>query len=151
MKLRDQMPELGHSGKWLNSKPLFKNDLIGNKPVLIYFWSVSCETCKKAMPKVNEMCNAYKDQLRVVTVHMPRSERDQDLSEVRSTAKEHNISHPIIIDNQHRLTNQFKNRYGPGYYLFDTNGKLRHRHSGSGGLQMLQKRINRAVNQTDKN
>ncbi|WP_010530384.1 redoxin domain-containing protein [Lentibacillus jeotgali] len=149
MRLKDQMPEFDRSGKWLNSKRLSHNDVIGNKPVLIYFWSVSCETCKKSTPKVNKLYDTYDDQLAVITVHMPRSERDKDLSEVRSAAQVHNIFHPIFVDNEHTLTNQFNNRYVPGYYLFDTNGKLRHRHSGSGGLQMLQKRINRIVNQSE--
>ncbi|GGJ98085.1 thiol-disulfide oxidoreductase YkuV [Lentibacillus kapialis] len=145
MKLREEMPELGHSGKWLNSKPLFKHDLIGHKPIVIYFWSVSCDTCKKAMPKVNELCDAYNEQLAVIGVHMPRTERDQDLSEVQSVVKSYNVSFPILIDHDHSLTNQFQNKYVPGYYLFDTNGKLRYRHSGSGGLQLLQKRISRLI------
>jgi|SRR5699024_4727585 len=144
------MPELNGAAKWLNSKSLSKKDVTGKKPTLIYFWSVSCETCKRAMPKMKELYNAYNGQLNVITVHMPRSEADQDLNEVRHAAKEYKISEPILVDNDHTLTNQFKNRYVPAYYLFDASGKLRHRHSGSGGLQILQKRISRILNETEK-
>ncbi len=34
---------------------LQKKHLIGEKPTLIHFWSVSCHLCKEAMPQVNEL------------------------------------------------------------------------------------------------
>ncbi|SFB35476.1 Thiol-disulfide isomerase or thioredoxin [Lentibacillus halodurans] len=150
MKLRDQMPELSGATKWLNSKPLSKKELTGNKPVLIHFWSVSCDTCEKAMPKVNEFRDAYKGELHVIAVHMPRSEEDEDLNAVRRAAKKHNMTQPVFVDHEHSLTNAFKNRYVPAYYLFDANGRLRHRQSGSGGMHILQKRVDRVLNETGR-
>ncbi|QKY68905.1 redoxin domain-containing protein [Lentibacillus sp. CBA3610] len=147
MKLRDRMPELDGATKWLNSKPLARKDLIGNKPVLIHFWSISCDTCKKAMPNVNELRDMYQGKLNVVAVHMPRSENDTDLKEIRYAAKKHNITEPIFVDNEDNLTNAYKNRQVPAYYVFDANGKLRHRQTGSGGFNILQKRIHRVVNE----
>ncbi|TFJ94497.1 redoxin domain-containing protein [Lentibacillus salicampi] len=149
MRLRNEMPELDGATKWLNSRPLSKQDVTGKKPVFIYIWSVSCDTCKKTIPKVNELCDFYQGQLNTIAIHMPRTERDKDLAEVRRVAKEHNMSQPIFVDHNATLTNQFNNRYVPAYYLFDTSGKLRFRHSGNGGIQMLQKRVNRILNETE--
>ncbi|ALX47327.1 thioredoxin-like domain-containing protein [Lentibacillus amyloliquefaciens] len=148
MRLRDHMPELDGGTGCINSKLLSKMDLSGKIPVLIYFWSVSCETCKKAIPKVNEFCNNYDGRLNIIALHMPRTERDRDFEAVRRAAKEHDISQPILVDNDHKLTNQFKNRYVPAYYLFDQKGRLRHKHSGNGGMQMLEKRINKIITET---
>ena len=78
MKLRQPMPELTGAKEWLNGE-VTKEDLIGDKPTLIHFWSVSCHLCKEAMPQVNQFRDEYKDQLNVVAVHMPRSEDDLDL------------------------------------------------------------------------
>lgn len=150
MRLRDQLPDLEGATKWLNSKPLSKSDLTGNKPVFIHFWSISCDTCKKAMPQVNELCDAYKDELNVIAVHMPRNTDDEDVDEVRRAAQKYNITQPVFVDHEHNLTNKFKNRYVPAYYVFDANGKLRHRQSGSGGMHMLQKRVNRVLHETGK-
>ena len=55
MKLRDEMPELEGATKWLNSNEIKKSDLIGDKPTLVHFWSVSCGLCKEAMPNVNRL------------------------------------------------------------------------------------------------
>ncbi|WP_373895874.1 TlpA family protein disulfide reductase [Virgibacillus sp. CBA3643] len=146
MKLRDPMPELDVATGWLNSKPMEKTDIIGNKPTLIHFWSVSCDSCKSDMPKVNTFRDAYRDRLNIIAIHMPRSESDLNLDQVRIVAKEQKISQPIIVDNEHALTDAFRTRYVPAYYLFDHEGKLRHFQGGNGGgINMLRKRINRVL------
>ena len=38
MKLRQQMPELDGAVTWLNGE-VHKDELIGDKPTLIHFWS----------------------------------------------------------------------------------------------------------------
>ena len=78
MKLRQPMPELTGAKEWLNGE-VTREELIGDKPTLIHFWSVSCHLCKEAMPQVNQFRDEYKDQLNVIAVHMPRSEDDLDL------------------------------------------------------------------------
>lgn len=46
MKLREQMPELVGATTWLNGE-VTKAELVGKKPTLIHFWSVSCHLCKE--------------------------------------------------------------------------------------------------------
>lgn len=146
MRLRDEMPELKGATKWYNSNnSLVKKDLIGNKPTLFHFWSVSCELCKNAMPNINQFRDDYKDELNVIAVHMPRSEKDLDLEQVKQVAEEHDITQPIFVDNEHTLTDAFANEHVPAYYVFDTDGKLRHFQAGDGGMKMLQKRVNRVL------
>ena len=145
MKLRDQMPELNGATTWYNSDPINKSDLIGNKPTLIHFWSVSCELCKKAMPNINQFRDDYKDELNVIAVHMPRSEKDLDLDQIKEVAAAHDITQPIFVDSDHTLTDAFENQYVPAYYVFDTEGQLRHFQAGDGGMKMLTKRVNRVL------
>ncbi|TLS35733.1 TlpA family protein disulfide reductase [Pseudalkalibacillus caeni] len=145
MKLRDEMPELNGATEWLNGQ-VEKSDLIGNKPLtLIHFWSVSCGLCKEAMPMVNEFRDEYKDNMNVVAVHMPRSEKDLDLEQVKEVAAEHDISQPIAVDNEHKITDAFENQYVPAYYVFDSEGKLRHFQAGGEGRKMLTKRITKLL------
>lgn len=145
MRIRDEMPELDGATKWYHSDPLTKNDLVGYKPTLIHFWSVSCELCKRAMPNINELRDNYKDELNVIAVHMPRSEKDLDLDQVKEVADEHDMTQPIFVDNDHTLTDAFKNEHVPAYYVFDQEGKLRHFQAGDGGMKMLTKRVNRVL------
>ncbi|MTT32131.1 redoxin domain-containing protein [Terrilactibacillus sp. BCM23-1] len=149
MKLRDEMPELTGATNWVNGE-VSKNDLIGTKPTLIHFWSVSCHLCKEAMPKVNEFRDKYKDELNIVAVHMPRSENDLPLDLVKENAETYDITQPIFVDNEHKLADAFDNQYVPAYYVFDAEGKLRHFQAGGSGMKMLEKRVNRVLENVQK-
>ncbi|KGP72311.1 TlpA family protein disulfide reductase [Pontibacillus yanchengensis] len=149
MKLRAPMPELKGATEWINGE-VTKDDLLGDKPTLIHFWSVSCGLCKEAMPNVNEFRDRYQDDLNVVAVHMPRSEKDLDLDQIKQVAEEHGISQPIFVDNKHELTDAFENQYVPAYYVFDEEGNLRHFQAGGGGMKMLEKRVNRVLGNNEK-
>jgi thiol-disulfide isomerase/thioredoxin len=149
MKLRDQMPELTGAVEWLNGE-VTKTELVGEKPTLIHFWSISCHLCKEAMPQVNQFRDDFKDRLNVVAVHMPRSENDLNIDEIKQVAAEHGITQPIYVDSEHKLTNAFENQYVPAYYVFDKEGKLRHFQAGGSGMKMLEKRVNRVLDEMEK-
>jgi thiol-disulfide isomerase/thioredoxin len=149
MKLREPMPELNGATEWLNSE-VSKQDLTGEKPTLIHFWSVSCHLCKEAMPQVNEFRDKYSDKLNVVAVHMPRSEDDLNLEDIKKVAGEHDITQPVFVDSEHKLTDAFENQYVPAYYVFDKDGNLRHFQAGGSGMKMLEKRVNRVLDEMEK-
>lgn len=149
MKLREQMPELSGATEWLNGQ-VTKEELVGEIPTLIHFWSVSCHLCKEAMPQVNQFRDDYKGKLNVIAVHMPRSEDDLKLDLIKETAAEHGITQPIFVDSEHKLTDAFENQYVPAYYVFDKEGKLRHFQAGGSGMKMLEKRVNRVLDEMEK-
>ncbi len=146
MKLRSPMPDLTGATAWLNGE-VSKKQLIGSKPTLIHFWSVSCALCKEAMPEVNAFRDQYKEELNVIAVHMPRSEKDMDLSDIKKVAAQHDITQPIYVDNEMTLTDAFDNQYVPAYYVFDKAGQLRHFQAGGSGMKMLEKRVNRVLDE----
>ncbi|MGD6848600.1 TlpA disulfide reductase family protein [Rossellomorea aquimaris] len=149
MKLREPMPELNGATEWLNGE-VTKGELVGEKPTLIHFWSISCHLCKEAMPQVNEFRDQYSDKLNVMAVHMPRSEDDLNLNEIKKVAAEHDITQPIFVDSEHKLTDAFENQYVPAYYVFDKDGNLRHFQAGGSGMKMLEKRVNRVLDEMEK-
>lgn len=149
MKLRTPMPELEGATAWLNGETS-KSELVGEKPTLIHFWSVSCHLCKEAMPDVNSFRDKYKDELNVVAVHMPRSEDDLDLDQIKAVAAEHDITQPIFVDSELKLNDAFENQYVPAYYVFDKDGQLRHFQAGGSGMKMLEKRVNRVLDEMKK-
>ncbi|MGF9963138.1 TlpA family protein disulfide reductase [Bacillus rhizoplanae] len=146
MKLREQMPSLEGATQVLNDT-ITREELIGDKPTLIHFWSVSCYLCKEAMPEVNELRDEYDDRLNVVAIHMPRSEDDLDLVVIEKMAESHDILQPILVDSKHVITDTFENKYVPAYYVFDKEGKLRHFQAGGSGMPMLRKRLERVLNE----
>lgn len=102
------------------------------------------------MPNINKFRDDFKDELNVIAVHMPRSEKDLDIEQVKEVAAEHDITQPIFVDNDHTLTDAFENEYVPAYYVFDAEGKLRHFQAGGDGMKMLTKRVNRVLGKETK-
>lgn len=145
MKLRSQMPELTGETEWLNGK-VERAGLIGKKPTIIHFWSVSCHDCKESLPLFSQLREKYLDRVNFVSIHMPRSKEDTDISKVKRAAKKYKITQPIFIDNKMTLTDTFDNQYVPSYYLFDQKGVLRHYQAGGSGMKMLEKRVLKILN-----
>jgi len=146
MRLRSQMPELKGETEWLNGK-VKRMDLIGDRPTIIHFWSISCQDCNESMPLFGQLKENYADRVNFVSVHMPRSKEDTDVSKVKRAAKKYKITQPIFVDNKMVLTDIFENQYVPSYYLFDQKGVLRHYQAGGSGMKMLEKRILKVLNE----
>lgn len=130
MRLRSELPEFEGVTAWVNDT-ISKSDLAG-RPVLVHFWSISCHMCKESLPQINEWRNNYEKEynLQVIGVHMPRSEKDTDMEAVKETINKYSLTHPIAIDNKHKITDAFQNEYVPAYYLFDDKLQLRHFQAG---------------------
>ncbi|MFC2950260.1 TlpA disulfide reductase family protein [Virgibacillus sediminis] len=142
MKLRSLLPELEGATAWINSGGITREELIG-KPILIHFWSISCELCKRDMPKLNELRDLYEGDWQFIAVHTPLSTEDMKKEEIRRLVEEHELFQPVAVDDEDRLSKIFRVRHVPAYYLFDTEGRLRHHQSGGGGLSLLRRRMER--------
>jgi thiol-disulfide isomerase/thioredoxin len=144
MRLREELPDFPGVTEWVNGQ-VTKADLAG-KPVLVHFWSVSCYMCKESLPQVNEWRDKYAaNGLRVVGIHMPRSEADTNIETIKETIAQYQLTHPIAIDNQMKTTDAFQNEYVPAFYLFDESLQLRHFQAGEKGLNLVKKRLHRIL------
>lgn len=140
MKLRSPMPELIGEGIWLNGK-VERHELIGEKPTIFHFWSISCYECRENMKHFCLFVEDYKEYVHFVAVHMPRCKEDTEVERIKDAAHKYKITQPIYVDNDLTISDLFYNFYVPSYYVFDQQGILRHLQSGNGGLKMLEKRL----------
>ncbi|WP_249869926.1 TlpA family protein disulfide reductase [Oceanobacillus saliphilus] len=145
MKLRDQIPDLHAEGEWINTRGIRTEDLIGHKPTLIYFWSVSCHTCKRAMPLINQMRDEFKRELQVLSIHTPLTEDDKEIESIKKEAEKFNITEPLFADQSEMLSRRFQIRYVPAYFIFTKEGELKHFQSGRNGIAMLRRRLGRIL------
>ncbi|MGD8190869.1 redoxin domain-containing protein [Brevibacillus ginsengisoli] len=150
MRLREELPDFPGITEWVNGQ-VTKADLAG-KPVLVHFWSVSCYMCKESLPQINEWRDKYADNgLRVIGIHMPRSEADTYIETIKETIAQYELTHPIAIDNEMTTTDAFQNEFVPAYYLFDESLQLRHFQAGEKGLNLVKKRLHRILEIEEEN
>lgn len=137
LRLNSPMPALEGATEWLNGEPELSG-FVG-VPVLVHFWSVGCHICHENLPKIKAFQAQYAPQgLKSVAFHMPRSEAELDLDEVRRQLELYHIDEPCGADHEHALADAFENRFVPAYFLYDAEGKLRARTAGDAGLASLE-------------
>lgn len=145
LRLRTEMPSLDGITEWVNEQTI-KDELAG-KPVLVHFWSISCGMCKESLPEINRLREEH-PELKIIGIHMPRSEKDTEIPPVKQTIEQYNLKHPQGIDNQHQVVDRFENEFVPAFYLFDQKGQLRHRSAGEKALSMLKNPLERVLNES---
>jgi thiol-disulfide isomerase/thioredoxin len=144
MRTGTPLPSLEGVNQWVNGSA--EDGELKGCPTLVHFWSVSCGQCKTTLPYVKEWRENYKDQgLKVVGVHMPRSEADLEFGPVQEVISDYQLEHPQAIDNDYTLIDRFENKYVPAFYIFDKEGNMRHFQAGERGMKMLQSALERVM------
>jgi cytochrome c biogenesis protein CcmG/thiol:disulfide interchange protein DsbE len=110
-------------GKRLHLKSMLKNG-----PVLLDFWATWCKPCIKAMPKLQEIHEGYKDQgLTVVGVNEdgPRGQ-----SKVKPFLRARKLTFPIALDSDGGLMKRMRVTALPTTILVDRDGEIVYRRAG---------------------
>lgn len=145
LRMDTPLPSLEGGTDWFNSAPITNDDLKG-KPVLIHFWSISCHNCKESLPDINNWVDEFAPSgLKIISVHMPRSETDTNVEKVKEAVEEYKMKQPCVVDNWHEITDRFENKFVPAYYVFDSEHKLRHFQAGEKALKMVKPVIERVL------
>lgn len=141
LRLGSPLPSLEGATDSFNTTGFDPATLKG-QPVLVHFWAVSCHICHEVMHEVVAYRDQYRDQgLRVVGVHMPKQESDLSIEKVASDVEQMGLTHPMLVDGKHAITEQFQNQFVPAFFLFDREGNLFFRAAGDKGLQNLKPKL----------
>jgi len=153
MRWRSALPDVtGAEHEWVNGERT-KAELEG-RPTLVHFWAAGCERSREGLPIVKAWQEAYGPDadggLRVIGVHTPRSgtdaDRDADSAQAaKAEIARQGLTHPVLLDEGREAAAAFRNECVPAYYLFDREGRLRHRQVGERGLSMLERRIHKVI------
>ncbi len=134
------MPSFEGATEWFNATGAAAAAQAEGHPTLVHFWSISCDLCKENLPRVQKFRDERAGEgLRVVAIHLPRSEADTDAEAVREAVALYGITEPCAMDNEHQLRAAFQHEQGevPAYYLFDRAGQLHTSAAGERGLDVI--------------
>jgi thiol-disulfide isomerase/thioredoxin len=138
-------PEIAGPGPWFNSAPLTLAQMKG-RVVLVEFWTFGCYNCRNVMPYVKQWHERYAKQgLVVIGVHTPEFANEADPKRVKNFLIDHNITHPVVMDNDYSIWNRWSNRYWPAMYLQNKSGDICYRHFGEGRYQETEAYIQRLL------
>ena len=97
-------------------------------PLLINFWNLACEPCKKEMIELNKLNIKYRDQgfdYVSINIDTPRS-----MSKVKSYIKSQKFSFTVLSDPKAELFRKMGGKVMPFVIIADSTGEIINRHVG---------------------
>ena len=121
------------------------SELKGEKLTLIDFWATWCKPCKKAIPELNSIYNAYKEKgVEIIGVNCdgPRS-----ISKVIPLSRSLNIQYPVLIDIDTALKNELNIFQFPTLIMVNPSGEIIWIHEGfvSGDAAVIRKELDKQL------
>jgi hypothetical protein len=126
-------PPFPRSMSWINVASL-RMDKQRGRPVLIEFFDVCRVHSLRTLPYVQAWHERYaQDGLRVVSVHAPGFRPSFEEDVVRDAVARLGIEHPVALDHEFTLWQDYGNEGWPARYLFTPEQRLLEFHYGQGG------------------
>ncbi len=128
---------------WLNTPGGEQVSIIQReRPLLVEFWDFCRPNSMRTLPYVKAWHERYAAQgLRVVSVHCPGFEPSRDEQAVREAVERLEIVHPVLIDSELELWQEYENVGWPARYLFDGRARLFEFHYGEGAYEETERAI----------
>ncbi len=114
--------------KDLQKKVVKTDDLYKDGPILINFWSLSCEPCKKEMVHLDKFNQQYaKAGFRVMSINIdsPRS-----VAKVKSYVKAQKFSFPVFLDPKAEFFRKTGGKVMPYILIVTSAGEIVSHHMG---------------------
>ena len=105
--------------KTLSGEKIKLSDLRG-KNVLLNFWASWCIPCLQEAPSLERLSKLNPEKLIVLGVAV-----DDELEDVAKFVKDHQVSFPIILDDQSDVKNKFDVVGFPESFFIDHQGKIK--------------------------
>ena len=112
----------------LDNELVSLEELKGKQLTAIDFWATWCKPCTKAMPKLNELYNEFKDEgLSVIGISCdgPRS-----IGQVPAVASNLAIDYPILTDIDCEVMNTYQYQAFPTFILLNSDNEVVYVHEG---------------------
>jgi hypothetical protein len=126
-------PPFPPAAAWVNCTGLTMAELAG-RAVLIEFWDFCRPNSLRTLPYITAWHERYAPAgLVVVSVHCPGFRASANEDAVRAAIARLEIVHPVLLDSNFALWQDYENAGWPGRYLWNAAGLLADYHYGEGG------------------
>ncbi|CAN5275070.1 hypothetical protein BH20ACT16_BH20ACT16_04310 [soil metagenome] len=127
--------------EWVNVAMLRLDQQVG-RPVLIEFWDFCRSNSLRTLGYMLGWHQRYAaGGLRVISVHAGAYPPSQDPVQVRAAVARLGIEHPVLLDTEFKLWQEYDNEAWPARYLFDRRLRLYSMHYGEGAYDETQDEI----------
>ena len=149
-------PELPQNFTWINcdrvatrerDRPLSIKSLRG-RIVIIDFWTKGCINCLHVIPDLKYLEQTYSDYLTIIGVHSAKFEHEQHPDSVQQAVWRYGITHPVIVDSDRYIWEQYAVRAWPTFVVINAMGYIVATVSGEGKREFLDKLIQQLIEES---
>ncbi|MEM9066301.1 MAG: thioredoxin-like domain-containing protein [Planctomycetota bacterium] len=142
-----EAPQLDPNLGWLNTdKPLRFGEELEGHVVLLDFWTYCCINCIHILPDLEYLEQKYADDpFVVVGVHSAKFDTEGTRESIRNAMFRYDIKHPVVIDANMGIWQQYGVRAWPSLVLVGPDGEVIGGVSGEGNRMILDEAIRVAL------
>ncbi|HIK07605.1 MAG TPA: redoxin domain-containing protein [Trichormus sp. M33_DOE_039] len=145
MMSRVRSPELPQNFTWFNTEqPILLKKLRG-RVVILDFWTYCCINCLHVLPDLKYLEQKYQDSLTVIGVHSAKFANEQETENIRQAILRYDIEHPVIVDKNFRVWQEYTVRAWPTFIVIDSDGYVIASISGEGNRDTLDQLIAKLI------
>ncbi|MCF4968395.1 thioredoxin-like domain-containing protein, partial [Nostoc sp. CMAA1605] len=142
---RVRSPELPQNFIWFNTEqPILLKKLRG-RVVILDFWTYCCINCLHVLPDLKYLEQKYQDSLTVIGVHSAKFDNEQETENIRQAILRYDIEHPVIVDKNFRVWQEYTVRAWPTFIVIDPDGYVIATISGEGNRDTLDQLIAKLI------
>lgn len=136
---------------FVNTDGVTIGENLGEKVILVDFWTYSCYNCQNTQPYLNAWHDEYSDDgLVIIGVHKPEFEFEKDYAGVVEAVGLAGIKYPVVLDNNDATWDAYDQRFWPTMYLVDSDGFIRYKHIGEGAYDETEAKIRELLAERDR-
>lgn len=147
----DRAREIRDPTGFINAGSLNLSQYVGQRVILIEFWTFGCYNCQNTHPHIQDYWRTYEDDgLLVVGIHYPEFDYEREPANVREYVTETNTTYPVVIDNDRGTWGAYDQRAWPTRYLVGVDGFVRYKHVGEGRYDETDRKIGELLAERDR-
>ncbi len=120
-----RVPEFPESLQWVNTDYAPALSGFKGKVVVIYFWTPSNLNSRGLLPALRALETKHDSGLALVGIVCPKFSRETTIGPVLKSVNRHYIRHPVALDPDYYLWQQYGIRCWPSAAIIDAKGELR--------------------------
>jgi len=130
------------TAEWLNTNQALAWPQLKGQVVVLDFWTYCCINCLHVLPDLAYLEKVFADQpVTVIGVHSAKFANEQKQENIILAVQRYDVRHPVVIDNDHQLWDEFAIKAWPTIVVVDAEGQIRGQVSGEGHRHELEQTI----------
>ncbi|MHB9026902.1 MAG: thioredoxin-like domain-containing protein [Armatimonadota bacterium] len=132
-------PEFPEGFTWLNTdRPLRFNGELRGQVVVLDFWTYCCINCLHVLPDLDYLEKKYAaEPVTIIGVHSNKYTEEAAPENIRQAILRYGITHPVIVDEQHAIWDQYVISAWPTLVVIDPTGRILGTLPGEGHREQL--------------